>query len=112
MIWLLFGIMLLAAALFVGWPLYRRERRLSAPLIGSVMVVLALSAVLYARVGRPVPPEQPASIDEMMASLEQRLAREPENLDGWKLLGRSHMQLGNYAEAVRAYERAVELESA
>lgn len=110
MIWFLFGVMLLAAALFVAWPLWRREQRLSPELTGSVAVVLALSAGLYAYLGTPVPPT--TGIDAMMASLEQRLAERPENLDGWKLLARSHMQLGNYGEAIRAYERAVELESA
>jgi cytochrome c-type biogenesis protein CcmH len=111
MIWVLFGAMLLAAALFVAWPMYRRERRLSAGLAFGVAIVLFLSAGLYARLGVPVPPEAPGSIDDMLASLERRLADEPGNIAGWKLLGRSHGHLGNWNEAVRAYERAAELES-
>lgn len=111
MIWLAFGAMLLAAILCVAWPMYRRERRISPGLLTGVAAVVLLSCGVYAVLGVPVPPEQPASIADMLASLEERLAREPENLDGWKMLGRSQMQLGNYAEAARAYERAVELES-
>lgn len=111
MIWILFGAMLLAAALFVAWPLYRRERRLSGGLLAGVAVVLVLSALLYGRLGVPVPPDASASVAEMLASLEQRLVEEPGNLAGWKLLARSQMELGNWDEAVRAYERAVELES-
>lgn len=113
MIWVLFGVMLLAAALFVAWPLWRHERRVSPGLAGAVAVVLLLSAGVYAYLGTPVPPPASrASIDDMMASLERRLAEEPENVEGWKLLARSHMQLRNYDDAIRAYERAVELESA
>jgi cytochrome c-type biogenesis protein CcmH len=111
MIWFLFGVMLLAAALCVAWPLYRHERRLLSPgLAAGVGTVLLLSAVLYSRIGTPVPPAAP-DVGEMIASLEGRLANEPDNLEGWKMLGRSHMQLENFAEAVRAYARAVELES-
>lgn len=112
MIWVLFGIMLLAAALTVAWPLYRREKRLTPGLIGAVGTVLILSAVVYSLIGTPLAPEPRASVDEMMASLEQRLAEEPEDLDGWKMLGRSYVQLKDYPKAIAAFERAVELESA
>lgn len=109
MIWFLFGVMLLAAALCVAWPLYKHERRLSPGLLTGVGTVLLVSAVVYSVVGTPVPPETP-DVGEMMASLEARLAGDPDNLDGWKMLGRSYMQLERYPEAVRAFERAVELE--
>ena len=109
MIWLLFGVMLLAAVLCVAWPLYRHERRLSPGLLAGVGTVLVVSAAVYSVVGTPVPPETP-DIGEMMASLEARLAEHPDDLDGWKMLGRSFMHLENYPEAVRAFERAVALE--
>jgi cytochrome c-type biogenesis protein CcmH len=48
----------------------------------------------------------------MVTSLAERLQRQPDDINGWVMLGRSYVTLGNYAEAVRAYERAVELESA
>lgn len=111
MIWVAFGAMLVVAILCVAWPMYRRDRRISPGLVAGVAAVVLLSGGLYSLLGVPVPPDPPASLAEMLASLEARLAREPENLDGWKMLGRSQMQLGNYAEAARAYERAVELES-
>jgi cytochrome c-type biogenesis protein CcmH len=111
MIWLLFGLMLLAAALFVAWPLYRRERRLSASLVAGVGTVMVLSAGVYSFTGTPVEPPAP-SVDAMMSSLEQRLAEQPDDLDGWKMLGRSAIHLEDWPKAVTAFERAVELESA
>ncbi|MGH8194135.1 MAG: tetratricopeptide repeat protein [Woeseiaceae bacterium] len=112
MIWVLFGIMLLAAALTVAAPMYRRKKQLTPGLIAAVGTVLLVSATVYSYIGTPLPPKPPASIEEMMASLEQRLAEHPDDLDGWKMLGRSYIQLKNYPQAIAAFERAVELESA
>ena len=52
-----------------------------------------------------------SGMEEAIASLEKRLAEEPDYLDGWNLLGRSYLALGRYTEAVQAYERAVSLDS-
>ena len=109
MIWFLFGVMLLAAALCIAWPLYRHDRRLSPGLAAGVGTVLVVSAAVYSLVGTPVPPETP-DVGEMLASLEARLAEQPDDVDGWKMLGRSYMHLENYPGAVRAFTRAVELE--
>jgi cytochrome c-type biogenesis protein CcmH len=112
MIWIVLGAMLFAAALVVAWPLYRLQRRVTPSLVGAVATVLIVSAVVYSQIGTPVAPRAPATIDEMVASLALRLEQDPDDLDGWAMLGRSYMQLQRYAEAVTAYERAVELESA
>lgn len=111
MIWLLFGAMLLAAALVVTWPMYRAEKRVTAGLIASVIVVLGVSAVVYSSIGTPVPPEPVATVEEMVAALDQRLQENPEDVDGWKMLGRSYMQLQNYPKAIAAFERVAELET-
>jgi cytochrome c-type biogenesis protein CcmH len=42
----------------------------------------------------------------MTAKLAQRLARDPDDLAGWLLLGRSYTELGQFPLAVRAYQRA------
>lgn len=111
MIWLPLGLMLLAATLVVAWPMYRKERRLSPGLIASVVIVLGVSAVVYSGIGTPVPPPPAASVDEMVAALDQRLQENPDDLEGWKMLGRSYMQLENYPKAIVAFERAVAMES-
>jgi cytochrome c-type biogenesis protein CcmH len=109
-IWLLFGIMLLAAALVVTWPLYRRVKRLTPALLASVAIVLGVSALVYSSVGTPVPPTPVASVEEMVAGLDRRLQENPEDLEGWRMLGRSYMQLQNYAGAIAAFERVVAME--
>ena len=115
MIWLILGTMLLAAAIVVGWPLVQHEKRLSLQAISAIVVVLALSAGMYATIGTPQEKSagsELASIEEMVAGLDQRLRDNPDDLAGWKMLGRTNFQLRDYDKAIQAYERAVQLESA
>jgi cytochrome c-type biogenesis protein CcmH len=53
--------------------------------------------------------QQAGSVEEMTAKLAQRLEREPDDLEGWVLLGRSYGALGRFDEAVAALRRAAEL---
>lgn len=119
MFWLISGVMLAAAALFVAVPLYRRERKLSVVSIASVVLVAALSATLYSQIGNPglesgrgenAAGEVP-DIQQMIDSLAARLQENPDDLAGWKMLGRSYLQLQNFPGAVAAFEKAVEMES-
>jgi cytochrome c-type biogenesis protein CcmH len=50
----------------------------------------------------------PAQIDAMVAKLAERLAREPNNPEGWMMLARSQAALGRYAESAKAYEKLIE----
>ena len=111
MIWFLFGAMLLAAALVVTLPMYRVEKRVSTGMIASIVVVLGVSAIVYSSVGTPVPPEPAASVADAAAALEQRLQDDSSDIDGWKMLGRSYMQLQNYPKAIAAFEKVAELEA-
>jgi len=52
---------------------------------------------------------QPASVQELVGKLEQRLRDHPEDPDGWFLLGRTYMSLGRYGDAVQALERLHQL---
>ena len=53
------------------------------------------------------PSEQRTMAEGMVAQLESRLAKEPKNLDGWVMLMRSRMTLGEPAKAKAALEAAV-----
>ena len=117
MFWFISGVMLVAAVLVVALPLYRSEQRLSITSMGAIVVIAALSGALYSQIGTPNPDlsasqsgEMP-SIEDMVSSLAVRLQENPEDLAGWKMLGRSYLQLGNFPGAIAAFERAVELEA-
>ncbi len=114
--WLALVVLCLVAMVFGVWPLYRESRRLT-PLVAAVIVfTVALSAGLYNQLGSPNVPSamnDPAALPDMesvMASLIERLENNPDDLNGWKMLARSHMSLQRYDEAVPAYERIMELE--
>ncbi len=114
MIWLLFVLMLLGGLVVVVWPMLRRERRLSIASGSAALVVIVLTAGLYAQIGSPGadPGETsgPPDIDAMVAALDARLADNPDDVEGWRMLGRSYMQLQRYDRAVYAFEQALERE--
>ena len=114
-LWFPIGAMCLIATLFVAWPLYRRQGRLSLLIAACVAVIVAISLGMYAYQGRPDLPSgadagEPPDIEAMVSSLAARLESNPDDLEGWKMLGRSYMTMQNFAAAVDAYERAVEIE--
>lgn len=114
MFWVIIGVMLAAAMLVVMLPLYRAEKKFSASSIISIVAIAAISGTLYSMIGTPNPEAVSSGIpdiNEMVNSLAERLEENPDDLPGWKMLGRSYMQMQNYPGAIAAYERAVEMES-
>lgn len=88
----------------------------------AVVLALALplaAVVLYLQLGQPdglrvVPQgagagapqhDSPADVEAMVAALAARLAREPENIEGWRMLARSYSAMDRHAEAASTYER-------
>ncbi|MBN1378674.1 MAG: c-type cytochrome biogenesis protein CcmI [Gammaproteobacteria bacterium] len=49
------------------------------------------------------------SLDEMVSSLEQKLIENPDNLQGWLLLGRSYAALAQAEKSSQAFFRAMQL---
>jgi cytochrome c-type biogenesis protein CcmH len=112
--WILLAIMSFLAVGFAVWPLYKHQRKLSPLLAAAVIFVVALSSGLYYRQGNPdlqSAGESPPGMDDAIAGLAQRLEENPDNPEGWNMLGRSYMSVGNYDGAVAAFEKAMELES-
>jgi len=114
-LWITLTVMCLAAVGFAVWPIVRHTKTLT-PVIGiAVVFVVALSAGLYYYQGKPelqsVTADRP-ELEDVVDDLAARLQNDPDDLNGWKILGRSYMTMGNYGGAVNAFERAVELESA
>lgn len=52
-----------------------------------------------------------ASMEQIVSQLEERLRAKPNDLEGWRMLGRSYLITGNPAKAADAYERAASLSS-
>ncbi len=117
-LWLLLGAMCVLATLCVALPLYARENRLSVLGLGCIVLIVAVSAGLYAKQGSPGLPSVAKGQDgalpdvsQMVNALAERLERNPNDAEGWKMLGRSQMALQNFSGAVEAFERANAMES-
>jgi len=98
---------------------------LSRTAIGLLLLVpfLAVAAVLYFHGGAGESTEQrnallerarkeaPHDLAAAVVQLEQRLAKEPDDADGWRLLSRSYDLLGETAKAAEAAKHAAALAS-
>ncbi|MBT8145165.1 MAG: tetratricopeptide repeat protein, partial [Gammaproteobacteria bacterium] len=111
------ALMVIAATLLLVIPLLRKS---STPATITAAVVIAVTplsvAGLYlaftswsAQRAVPVAADQPPSVEQMVSGLEQRLRDQPNDLEGWMMLGRSYVVMGRYNEAVTAYQRARQL---
>ena len=49
-----------------------------------------------------------ATMEQLVASLAAKLQQEPENPEGWFMLGRSYMSMGRYPDAAEAFQRVLE----
>jgi cytochrome c-type biogenesis protein CcmH len=112
--------MLAAALLWILLPLLRtkspdadasrKERRLSA--IAIVLLVPALAATLYVTLSKWNWTESEAAVareqqmDELLDKLKAKLAENPNDVNGWLLLGRSYGTINKYALAVDAFQNA------
>lgn len=94
-------------------PLWRDARGLAASV---AVLLLAASAALYWLVGTPGAMTQPTnrlptprSLDEAIVQLRAALVSNPDQAEGWVLLGRSLSSQQKFAEARDAFARAVAL---
>ncbi|MDJ0889897.1 MAG: c-type cytochrome biogenesis protein CcmI [Gammaproteobacteria bacterium] len=108
----------------------RAVNRIAA--VAVVLVVPLVSVLAYTQLGsrqalqgttpavaadQTLPADHPAvggeqgtpSLERMVENLAERLQREPANLEGWTMLGRSYMVLERYPEARDAFAQAISL---
>jgi len=106
--------MLLAAVLVIALPLYKKEKRVSTNSTLAIAIVLLISVSVYNQGGTPdAETQQPGAVPgvgEMVIALAERLQENPNDLPGWKMLGRSYLQMQDFQAAITAFERAVEIE--
>lgn len=85
-------------------------------LLGLALFVPGAAFVLYLVIGTPtVHVEKPQSqamehplekLEPLVAGLAKRLEKEPGDVEGWMLLGRSYQALGDEAKANAAFAKA------
>jgi cytochrome c-type biogenesis protein CcmH len=97
--------------------------------VGLAAVVALAATGLYALTGSPEVPASPyeqakAAVDSqvaqaadqqaqvgevtaMISGLENRLKTNPDNAEGWRMLGWSYFQVGQYAKSVEAYGKSI-----
>lgn len=102
----------LVAAAFLVVPLVWQPTRRGPAAVAAAMVValvvLGGSAVLYQSFSNWswAPQADDGTPAGMVGKLARRLEKNPDDLNGWLLLGRSYAQLEQFPMAVRAYQRA------
>jgi cytochrome c-type biogenesis protein CcmH len=121
--------MLVAALSLILVPLLRRPSPTahagSAPAPATMTGVVTAVALPLAAIGlylavtsypwRGAPPDassaagQHAALTDAIAQLETRLAAQPDDATGWRMLGRSRVMAGQFVQAVAAYEKAITL---
>ena len=118
MLWLTLGVMSFAGVVFTVWPFLRENSRNFGVVAVAVLFVVVSSAGLYSILGSPGLENERLShgdgpggdMLEVVESLAQRLESNPDDLNGWRMLGRSYMSMNSYDKAVEAFERVAELE--
>lgn len=105
---------LLTLAVLAGvlWPLWRDSRGL---VFGALAALGIATFALYRVVGTPAalnPTAQaaaPTTLEDAVTQLEAELKKNPNEPEGWRLLGKSYTAQERYEEARAAFDRAIKL---
>ena len=92
-------------------PLWRDARGVA---LGIAVIALASSALLYRIVGTPQALDAanltaPETLGDAIAQLQTELARNPEQAEGWRLLGMAYQRESKPLDAREAYAKAASL---
>jgi cytochrome c-type biogenesis protein CcmH len=113
--WLLAAAIPVLTALVLFRPLLRRGGSMLGLGLALLLLLPVTTLLLYQGVGTPAgiqPTEVPAQvaedadINELLMQLEARMAAEPNDVEGWMLLGRSYRSLQRFGESRNAFEQA------
>lgn len=116
--------MLAAALLWLLLPLWRasdpevhpvskRERGASTVLVSLLVPAVAIG--LYATLSSwdwdasEQEVQRSEQMDDLLTQLEARLKENPQDVNGWLLLGRSNASMGRFEEALDAYQHAYDV---
>ncbi len=104
------------------------QKSLSGLALGMAAMVAVAAAALYTNMGQPdlasgpAAPAEPApaaaaapaapadgEVAQLITGLEQKMQGNPNDPEGWRMLGWSYFQTGRYGDAAKAYARAIAL---
>lgn len=105
------------------------QKALSGLALGLAVMVAGAAAALYASMGQPelagssapastaaAPAPAPAQeaaaqgeVSQLITGLEKKMQANPDDPEGWRMLGWSYFQTGRYADSAKAYARAIAL---
>jgi cytochrome c-type biogenesis protein CcmH len=110
-VWIAALLLALSLAVLV-WPLWRgpaagpQRARLTLVLLGILVVGSSIGLYRSWSNWSWAPAATELTPQNMVSRLARRLEREPEDLEGWLMLGNAYAELEQYPLAVRAYQRA------
>jgi cytochrome c-type biogenesis protein CcmH len=109
--WIYAAILAAAAVgilLFPLWSQRRRSGRWSVLGLASCFAVAPISVLVYQQVSTwdPQVEQRAAEGARLVDELAARLERAPDDVEGWLLLARSYMVLGQYDKGLDAYREA------
>ncbi len=121
----IFAVAILAiAAVAISWPLITGTVKERMTGIWVIIMMPLLGLMMYQQIGTPkainlaaATPQQStqeqqahssqsAQMDELVASLQKRMSENPDDPEGWLILGRSLKTMQRYAEAKTALSKA------
>jgi cytochrome c-type biogenesis protein CcmH len=105
------ALLVIAVLALVLRPLWRHA---PVPTAGLAAVLVLACVGLYRLLGTPAALDPtnlatPKTLDDAVAQLEAALARDPSQVEGWRLLGRSYASEQQLAKARDAYAHAAKL---
>ena len=122
--WILAIALLVVPAVVISWPLFTGSAKDRITGLFIVLMIPLSGILLYQNIGTPAAinmsaapvqqseQEQPAhssqadQMNDLVASLQQRMRENPDDPEGWLILGRSLKTMQRYAEAKDALSNA------
>ncbi|HEX5421219.1 MAG TPA: tetratricopeptide repeat protein [Gammaproteobacteria bacterium] len=111
--WLAVAPLVVAALCFLLYPLWKQSRQSGKWSRSGLLVVLAIVPIavgLYYQVRTydPAAAKQRADQMHLVDELAAKVQQQPDNVQGWQLLGRSYLTLGLYDRARDAFRQALQ----
>lgn len=125
--WIFAIALLVVSSAIISWPLFAGSAKDRITGLFVLLMIPLFGLIFYQNIGTPeainIPvasPQQAAQqqphssggqgqMDELIASLQQRMAENPDDPEGWLILGRSLKSMQRYQEALSALSNAYRL---